>query len=162
MPPRVLCLLVDGFEEIETLAPVDLLRRAGADVVMASMGDGIHVTGRSGVTIHGDAKLDDLGDQSFDMLVIPGGPGVQALRDDGRAASIAKSFAKANKPVGAICAAPLVLHDAGLLAGKRFTAHDSTYKEITGALKDKRWADYRPRCWGSGGVWTPSGEAALR
>jgi len=141
MPPRVLCLLVDGFEELETLAPVDVLRRAGAEVVMASLGEGIHVTGRSGVTLHADSKLEDMGDQSFEMLFIPGGPGVKALREDGRPAALAKAFAKANKPVGAICAAPLVLHDAGLLAGKRFTAHSSTYDELPGVLKERRWAD---------------------
>lgn len=141
MAQRVLCLLVDGFEEIETIAPVDVLRRAGAEVVMAALGEGIHVTGRSGVTIHADAKLENLGDQSFEMLFIPGGTGVKFLREDGRAAALAKAFAKANKPVGAICAAPLVLHDAGLLAGRRFTAHFSTDDELVGRLKEKRWVE---------------------
>ena len=133
MTKRVLCIITDGFEEIETVAPVDLLRRAGAEVVVAAIGDGIHVTGRCHITMHADARLDDVKDQHFDMLLIPGGPHVAALRADGRAAALAKSYAAAGRPVAAICAAPTVLADAGLLAGKRATAHPSVIDVLTGA-----------------------------
>ena len=92
MTPRVLCLLPEGFEEIETLTPVDLLRRAGVEVVMAALGQGIHVTGRSGVTLHADALLTALDAAAFDLLLLPGGPGVQAMRDDGRPALLARAF----------------------------------------------------------------------
>ena len=134
MTKRVLCLLSEGFEEIETVTPVDLLRRAGAEVVMAALGSNMHVTGRSGICLRADAKLDELDPHAFDMLFIPGGPAVKLLRSDGRAATLAKTFAVEGKPVAAICAGPLVLHDAGLLIGRRYTAHDSTYGELTQAL----------------------------
>ena len=138
MPKRVLCLLGDGFEEIETLMPVDLLRRAGAEVVMASVMGGEFVRGRSQVTVRADARLADVRPQEFDLLLIPGGPGVKALRADGRAAKLAAEFAKAGKIVASICAGPTVLGDAGLLAGKRFTAHCSVYGELPSALASER------------------------
>lgn len=134
MKKRALLLLAEGFEEIETLAPVDLLRRAGVEVVMAAVAPGLHVTGRSGVTIHADAELASVAAEAFDLLVIPGGPGVKALRADRRAAALARQFTEAGKTVGAICAAPVVLQDAGLLAGRRFTAHDSVWDELPEAL----------------------------
>lgn len=136
---RVLCLLIDGFEEIETITPVDLLRRAGAEVVLASLNDGIHVTGAWETTLHADAKLEEaLNSGPFDLLLIPGGPGVKALRADGRAAELARRFAAEAKPVAAICAAPGVLADAGLLAGRRFTAHHAMHAELTQALANER------------------------
>jgi 4-methyl-5(b-hydroxyethyl)-thiazole monophosphate biosynthesis len=138
MKMRVLCLITDGFEEIETVTPVDLLRRAGAEVVVASMTVGIHVTGRSGITLHADALFADLDISTFDVLLIPGGPQVQELRTDGRVLTTARIFASANKTITAICAAPLVLHEAGLLTGKKFTAHDSTYSELKSALPHER------------------------
>jgi 4-methyl-5(b-hydroxyethyl)-thiazole monophosphate biosynthesis len=138
MNPRVLCIIGDGFEEIELISPVDLLRRAGTEVVVASIMPSIHVTGRSHVTIHADALLNDVMEQDFDLLFIPGGPGVKALRADGRAAKLAQRFAHDQKFVTAICAAPTVLHDAGLLQGRRFTAHFSVYAELPETLKEER------------------------
>lgn len=138
MSKRVLCLLVNGFEEIETIAPVDLLRRAGANVVLASLSGEKWVTGRCEVTVRADAALADVMDQEFDLLLIPGGPGVKALRADGRAAQLARRYAQAGKPVAAICAAPTVLADAGLLTGRRFTAHFSVHGELPQALANER------------------------
>jgi 4-methyl-5(b-hydroxyethyl)-thiazole monophosphate biosynthesis len=138
MSKRVLCLLAPGFEEIETVAPIDLLRRAGADVTLASVTGARHVTGRSNITVQADAALDEVASQEFDLLLIPGGPGVKTLRSDGRPAHLAKAYLRAGKPVGAICAAPTVLADAGLLAGKRFTAHFSVHAELPGALAGER------------------------
>lgn len=139
MMKRVLVLLIDGFEDIEMITPVDLLRRAGAEVLLASLGESLHVTSSLKVTMHADAMLKEAMDTGpFDMLIIPGGPGVQALRADGRAAGLAKHFAQFSKPVAAICAAPTVLADAGLLEGKLYTAHDSTYDELKHALEEQR------------------------
>ena len=134
MKKRVLCLLVDGFEEIETITPIDLLRRAGAEVVMASLSEQKPVTGRCLVTVQADTTLAEVAGQDFDLLLIPGGPGVKSLRADGRPAQLARSYAAAGKPVAAICAAPTVLADAGLLASKRFTAHFSVHAELPQAL----------------------------
>lgn len=138
MSKRVLCLLAEGFEEIEAVTPVDLLRRAGAEVVLAALGDGIHCMGRCGIVLHADAKLADLDPTGFDMLLLPGGPGVQLLRADGRAAPLARDFAESGRAVAAICAAPLILHDAGLLAGRAYTAHDSTWEVLNAARGSER------------------------
>ncbi len=138
MAKRVLCLLVPGFEEIETVAPVDLLRRAGAEVTLASLGDEPLLTGRSQVTLRADARLSELDAESYDLLLIPGGPGFKTLRADGRPARLARSFVDAGKPVAAICAAPTVLADAGVLAGRRYTAHFSVHDELKEARADER------------------------
>lgn len=135
MKARVLCLVTDGFEEIEMVTPVDLLRRAGVEVVVAAI-HGVEVTGRSGIRVAADTNLAGTSVADYDLLLIPGGPGVAELRSDGRAAALAREFADAGKSVAAICAAPLVLHDAGLLESRRHTAHRSvceTLVEATGA-----------------------------
>jgi 4-methyl-5(b-hydroxyethyl)-thiazole monophosphate biosynthesis len=136
MNKRVLCLLADGFEEIETIIPVDLLRRAGVEVVIATL-RGTDATGRSGIRLTADAVLKEVVDSDFDLLLIPGGPGVGELRRDGRPAELAGEFSKAGKPVAAICAAPLVLMDAGLLDGRRFTAHQSARDVLMEALDER-------------------------
>lgn len=137
MSKRVLCLLTDGFEEIETVCPVDLLRRAGAEVVMASVGNSLSVKGRCDITLIADTTLENIADMhDFDLLLIPGGPGVKALREDGRPAKLAQRYFEQDKLIGAICAAPTVLKDAGVLQGKRYTAHFSTANELPDALTD--------------------------
>ena len=90
MKKRVLCLLSDGFEEVEFVTPVDILRRAGVEVVSAGMKERM-ATGRNGIRIEADVMIDDVDPLSFDLLFLPGGPGVGALREDGRAAGIARS-----------------------------------------------------------------------
>lgn len=144
MKKRVLCLLFPGFEEIEALTPVDLLRRAGAEVVLASLTGDPLVTGRCQVTVQADATLAAVAEQSFDLLLIPGGPGVKGLRADGRPAALAKAFVVAGKPVGAICAAPTVLADAGVLANRRYTAHFSVHEELPLALGGERVVEDEP------------------
>ncbi len=138
--PRILCLLAEGFEEIEVLTPVDLLRRATCEVILAAIAKNQEVTGRNGIAVKTDVLLSQIsalnGDEKpdFDMLLIPGGPGVSRLRQDGRAAQLAAAYAKAGAWVAAICAGPTVLLDAGLLKGRRFTAHFSVKDELPEAL----------------------------
>ena len=134
MPKKVLCLLVSGLEEIETVAPVDLLRRAGVEVTLATLNGNQVVMGRSNISLQADAGLSAVDIKQFDLLLLPGGPGVKVLRADGRPAQLARDFAQAGKVVAAICAAPLVLADAGLLTGRKFTAHFSTQAELPQAL----------------------------
>ena len=138
--PRVLLLLPEGFEEIETITPIDVLRRAGIEVVVAALAPGIHVTGRCGVTMHADLPLSAIPEgERFDALVIPGGPGVRALRDDPRVVPLVRAHAEAGRWIGAICAAPLVLRDAGLIEpGTRYTAHPSAANELPDRLPDAR------------------------
>lgn len=133
----VLCVVTDGVEEIELVAPVDLLRRADVEVVLVSMNGKLTVTGSHGLVIQADIQVEQIDADGFDALLLPGGPGVAALRKDGRAAEMVKTFAGGGKLVGAICAAPLVLHDAGILDGKRHTAHQTARQELTAAMDDR-------------------------
>jgi protein deglycase len=135
--PTVLAILAEGFEEIEAIAPVDLLRRAGADITVAALADNIHVTGRSGVTVHADATLTAVATRLFDCVFLPGGPGVKHLRADSRVRELVIRHHEAGRFVAAICAAPTVLNDAGLLAGRRYTAHPS----VAGELAEIRASD---------------------
>ncbi len=134
----VLVILADGFEEIEALTPIDLLRRAGAEVTTASVGEGIHVTGRSGVTLHADVPLGAAAAREFDCVVLPGGPGVKSLRADARVMEIVRRQHASGRWLAAICAAPTVLNDAGLLAGRRYTAHHSVAGELPAILAGER------------------------
>lgn len=127
---RVVVLVFDGVEEIEAITPVDILRRARATVCMAAVGAHVGVTGRSGIRFQADRLAGDLDAGDFEALVIPGGPGVAFLREDGRAERLAREFAAANRWVAAICAAPLILADAGLLDGRRHTAHSSIHAAL--------------------------------
>lgn len=136
MPKHVICVITDGFEEIETITPVDLLRRAEVQVLIAGLKPG-PVTGRSGIRLVPDVALEEVTPAAFDLLLIPGGPGVKELRADGRVAALAKDFHETGKKIAAICAAPLVLQDAGLLDGRRFTSHSSTWEELPDA-EDER------------------------
>ncbi len=136
--PTVIVPLADGFEEIEALAPVDLLRRAGLEVVTVSLADNRHATGRSGIIIHSDVALKDLSVTPADMLFLPGGAGVKHLRADPRIRQLVLAHHTAGSWLAAICAAPTVLHDCGLLAGKRYTAHFSVAGELPAILAAER------------------------
>jgi len=117
-----LLLLADGFEEIEAVTIVDVLRRGDVAVTTASLG-ARRVTGSHRIALEADALLDAITVEDFDALVLPGGPGAKILREDGRAqTSIQRAFA-AGKLVAAVCAAPTALEAAGVLAGKRATAY---------------------------------------
>lgn len=139
--PTVLTLLPEGFEELEAIGPIDILRRAGVEVITAALADNIHVTGRNAITIHADTTLADhlaANPAPRDMLLLPGGPGVKLLRADPRVAALVKSHASASRWLAAICAAPAVLNDAGLLANRRYTCHTSVLNELPAALLHER------------------------
>lgn len=139
--PTVLAILAEGFEEIEAVSPIDVLRRAGAEVTTAALADGIHVTGRNGLTLHVDTTLTALlaaGPREFDGVFLPGGPGTQRLRADARVREIVLQQSNSGRWLAAICAAPTVLNDAGLLAGRRYTAHFSVANELPHILSDER------------------------
>ena len=136
--PTVLVILAEGFEEIEAITPVDVLRRAGATVTVATLADGIHTTGRNGMTMHADTALSAVENQEFDCVLLPGGPGVKNLRADPRVRGVVQRQQAANRWLAAICAAPAVLHDAGLLEGRRYTAHFSVAGELPAILTGER------------------------
>lgn len=134
----VLTILPEGFEEIEAVTPIDIWRRAGWTVTTASLSSKQSVTGRSNITLRADKTLSAIGPESvFDLLFLPGGPGVAHLRSSPEVLEIIGRHVAANKWIAAICAAPLVLKDAGLLAGRRFTAHPSTATELPEAISDE-------------------------
>ncbi len=128
---RVAVILADGFEEVEAIAVVDVLRRAGIDTVIAGLHEGPVASARS-VKVVPDAPIDTVKAEDFDMIVLPGGqPGSDNLNADPRVKELIRSFSRKGKLTGAICAAPYVLANAGVLQGKRATSYPS-YKERLG------------------------------
>ncbi len=134
----VLAILPEGFEEIEAITPIDVLRRAGAEVTIAALAPTAHVTGRCGITLHADTTLGEAAGKTYDLIFLPGGPGVLNLRSDTRVRDLVRHQADSGRWVAAICAAPTVLNDAGLLENRRYTAHFSVIKELPLTLKDER------------------------
>jgi 4-methyl-5(b-hydroxyethyl)-thiazole monophosphate biosynthesis len=80
LAPKVLVPLAPGFEELEVVAPVDVLRRAGAEVTLATLDSTLAVRGRNGLTLVADTRWDALGEGAYDCLLLPGGPAVALLR----------------------------------------------------------------------------------
>ena len=122
---KVLVLLAQGCEEVQAVTTIDLLRRADIDVVSAGLTAVKEpVVCSRGVVIAPDAILDDIVNDQFDMVVLPGGqPGTDNLRKDTRVQSLLLEAYEKNRYVAAICAAPIVLAEAGLLHGKSATSY---------------------------------------
>ncbi|ATC65713.1 protease [Nibricoccus aquaticus] len=137
--PTVLIILPEGFEEVEAITPIDVLRRAGAEVTVAALGETTAVKGKHGIVVTADRLLSAVpAGHTFDLLILPGGPGVRKFRADLRITAIVRAQATSGKWLAAICAAPTVLNDAGLLKDKRYTAHPSTADELKNILADQR------------------------
>lgn len=120
---RVLVPLADGCEELEAVTIIDLLRRAGIDVVVAGLKEG-PVTASRGVVLMPDRTLDEVLGNDFDMIVLPGGlPGAEHLDNDPRIHRLLQQMAEQDKYTAAICAAPKVLLNAGLLDNRKATAY---------------------------------------
>ena len=132
MTKKVLVPVAKGFEEIEALTAVDILRRAGASVVLAGLeGEGA-VEGRSNISVMPDKSLDDaLAEAPYDLIALPGGlPNAYSLRDDARLQKVIKAQAERGGLVAAICAAPVALAAAGILEGKTKTSHPAVRDEM--------------------------------
>lgn len=120
---RVIVPLAPGFEEIEAVTVIDILRRAEITVVVAGLEEG-PVTGSHGIALKTDCSLDEAAHGDFDMVVLPGGmPGADHLRDDPRVIAMLQQLAARGKFTTAICAAPQVLAAAGLLDHRRATSY---------------------------------------
>jgi 4-methyl-5(b-hydroxyethyl)-thiazole monophosphate biosynthesis len=131
---QVLVPFANGFEEIEAITIVDILRRAGAKVTIAAL-DKRNVEGSHGLKIIADTVLDEALETSWDMVVLPGGvPGAPTLMDDARIIQLLKDQATANKTNAAICAAPAVLEKAGLTKDKKVTSHPAWAERMTTAI----------------------------
>ncbi|MGB5452963.1 MAG: DJ-1 family glyoxalase III [Sedimenticolaceae bacterium] len=129
---RVLVPLANGCEELEAVTIIDLLRRAGIEVVTAGLGDG-PVTASRGVVLIPDRSLDQVLDDDFDMVVLPGGlPGADHLDSDPRIHALLQRMAEQDRYTAAICAAPKVLLNAGLLDGHKATAYPGVIDGLVG------------------------------
>jgi 4-methyl-5(b-hydroxyethyl)-thiazole monophosphate biosynthesis len=127
---KALVFLATGFEEIEALTVVDVLRRAGVEVTVAGLTPNV-TEGKHGVKVVPDKSIDDVKVEDFDAVVVPGGnPGYKNLRKDPRVIDMVKKAFNSNKLVAAICAGPTVLSDAGILEGKACTVYPGMDKEL--------------------------------
>lgn len=134
----ILTILPEGFEELEAVAPIDLWRRAGFNVTVAALGSRKLVTGKNGITLEADRLMGAVGPNTvFDLLFLPGGPGVAKLRESPEVREMVGQQFALGGWIAAICAAPLVLKDAGLLDGKRYTAHPSAQTELTDIIESE-------------------------
>ncbi len=132
--------LADGFEEVEALAPLDILRRAGLEVTTVAVGGGEYVRGAHGITIKADMPDMMYRDTAPQMIILPGGAGGTRNLDASPVVNTALSAAAASGGfIAAICAAPSVLGKRGLLRGKRAICYPGFEKFLDGAyLSDKR------------------------
>lgn len=119
----VAILMANGCEPIEALAPADALRRVGVEVSLVTLNSELHVDAAHGVGISCDAQLDSFDFSKVDMLVLPGGmPGTKNLRESSRVCELVAEFTL-NKKIAAICAAPSILAELGLLDGRVATCY---------------------------------------
>jgi 4-methyl-5(b-hydroxyethyl)-thiazole monophosphate biosynthesis len=120
---KVIVLLANGFEEIEAVTIIDILRRGCVEVITASLEE-LTVTGSHGIKLIADSVLDTVLEAQFDMIVLPGGmSGTTNLKGDQRVLQLVRRMAQQGKYVAAICAAPSVLAEAGLLDGRNATSY---------------------------------------
>ena len=127
---KVIVFLAEGFEEIEAISIIDVLRRAEISVSTVSVGDKKEVKGAHDVPVIADKLFDEVDFSNYHMLVLPGGmPGAKNLNEHDGVKNQIKEFEK-DKQIGAICAAPMVLGNMGLLKGKRATCFPGFEAEL--------------------------------
>jgi len=129
---KVLIPLAQGCEELEAVTVIDILRRAGIQVITAGLEPG-PVRASRGTALVPDTTLDDALQDDFDMIALPGGmPGAKHLKNDHRVTGVLQKMAAGGKYIAAICAAPMALHAAGLLEGKRATSFPGVLDALPG------------------------------
>ena len=135
---RVAVLLADGFEEIEGLTVVDILRRASVYVDTVSITEDYMVQGAHGIHVQTEDLFGEVDFTEFDMVVLPGGmPGTANLNEHGGVKRVIRDFAESGRYVAAICAAPSILGGLGLLKGKRAACYPSVEDKLSGAVITK-------------------------
>jgi 4-methyl-5(b-hydroxyethyl)-thiazole monophosphate biosynthesis len=125
-------LLVDGFEEIEAIEPIDILRRGGAEVKTVGV-YGMEVTGSHGIKIAADIAIDGVDADDMELLMLPGGPGHSLIEESEKAEKLILSASEKNCWLAAICASPSILGKMGLLRGKTATCFPGYEKFLEGA-----------------------------
>lgn len=146
MSNKVAIFIADGTEPVEAIAPVDVLRRGGIDVVMVSAMPRLEVTFAQNIKVIADVDLENAAPDDFDMLVVPGGSlGVENLAKNAKLAKALEEFMKSGRKVSSICAGPTILADLGLLEGRKATCYpgcqtnfpEGVYVDILGVVKDR-------------------------
>ncbi|MBZ0251874.1 MAG: DJ-1/PfpI family protein [Candidatus Methylomirabilis sp.] len=131
---RVLVPLETGFEEIEAVTVIDVLRRAGIEVIVASESGGL-VTGSHEIAVKSDARLAEVDADALDAVVLPGGnPGYLNLARNAAVTRIVRRLDERKATVGAVCAAPYVLNQEKVLAGRRATIYPALKDALTDAI----------------------------
>ena len=139
----VLVPIAPGFEEIETITIVDILRRAGARVTLAATVPGL-LEGSRGIKVEPDELLDNVREKEFDLICIPGGqPGTDNLKKDKRIEKLLKRMQNQDKYIAAICAAPIILKMAGILKDKSMTCHPSVQSVFDSYVGDRVVVDQK-------------------
>ena len=152
MTTTVLVPLATGFEEIEAVTIIDVLRRAEVDVTSAARGGGV-ILGSRGIRVEADADLAELDLDAFDAIVVPGGLGgtLELMREADLLAAL-RRYADGGKWIAAICAGPMVLVEAGVTDGVPITSHPGVRGRLAGSdLQDA------PRVLRSGRILTSQG-----
>ncbi|WP_022850561.1 DJ-1 family glyoxalase III [Limisalsivibrio acetivorans] len=130
---KAVIILADGFEEIEALSVIDILRRAKIDIKTAAIRDG-YVESARGVRVIADVSIDDVKLEDYAAIILPGGqPGADNLSADQRVRDLLQRFYDADQLVCAICAAPFILADMGILDGKRATCYPAYAERLVNA-----------------------------
>lgn len=130
----ILVVMAPQFEEIELTAPVDILRRLGVEVVLAGT-EGREVRGAHDMVMKADMLLVDADVSKFDGILLPGGPASWALKESPAVLRLVREMNAAGKLVAAICAAPLALEAAGVIAGRRVTCWPGVAGDLTSAAQ---------------------------
>jgi len=131
---KAVILLANGFEECEALVPADVLRRAGAEVVLVSIGDSLSVTGAHNITVMADILISDFSGQAPDVLILPGGlDGTEAIAASYQSKGLIELAVGMGAYVAAICAAPSVLGRMGLLDGRKIACYPGFEKYMPAA-----------------------------
>ena len=135
----VYILLAPGFEEIEALAPADLMRRAGLEVALVSVTGEAQVPGSHNISVTADCTLDQVEPGKCRLLMLPGGMGgVNGIKASAAALKLVETIHGQGKPVAAICAAPSVLGGLGFLQGKKATCYPGFEDKLIGAQYTKQ------------------------
>jgi len=135
---KFLAVLADGFEDLEAIGTIALLRRSGMEVETASVSEKNIVTGSFKTPVLADTLLSKIKVEHYDGLFLPGGAATKTLRESQAVTNIVKAFAKANKYLTAICAAPSVYGALGLLDGKHYTCFPSLETYMPKGIKENK------------------------
>ncbi|MCR4745593.1 MAG: DJ-1/PfpI family protein [Lachnospiraceae bacterium] len=126
--------LADGFEEVEALTPIDMLRRAGVEVTTVSIKESLNINGSHNIVVEADKLFEDVNYEEIDMFILPGGgPGTVNLENCLKLEEVLKKADADGKFISAICAAPRVLGKLGFLKGHKATCYPGNEKYLEGA-----------------------------